>query len=348
MQCLSRTCIAAATLVLAALVVLSAMPTRAQAQTVEQFYRNRTVRLLLAAAPGGGADIYARILVNHLGRHIPGRPTFVIINQPGAGGLLAAGILQNTAPKDGSTIGFLQRNNLLEPVLAEKDSGFDPRRVAWLGSFNRDTYVIFAWHASGIRTIQDAMSRELVLGNTGGGNENVTYPLMLNQVAGTRFKLVRGYKGSADVALAVERGEVQGRAITWTTLTADHAQWLAEKKVNVLIQLTTRPHPDLPDIPLALNLARTEQDRRLFELMLSPLEAGRPFAVPLDTPAERIAALRASFEAVAKDPSFQAELKARGGSVELMPGGAIQALVDQLYQTPKELIARARGISQAR
>jgi tripartite-type tricarboxylate transporter receptor subunit TctC len=324
------------------------MLTRAQAQTVEQFYRNRTVRLLLAAAPGGGADIYARVLVNHLGRHIPGHPTFVIINQPGAGGLVAAGILQNTAPKDGSTIGFLQRNNLLEPVLAERDSGFDPRRVAWLGSLSRDTYVIFAWHTSGIRTIQDVMARELVLGNTGGGNENVTYPLMLNQVAGTRFKLVRGYKGSDEVALAIERGEVQGRAITWTTLAAEHGQWLAEKKVNVLIQLTTRKHPDLPDIPLALDIARSDQDRRLFELMMSPLEAGRPFAVPLGTPGDRIAALRAAFEAVAQDQSFQAEVKARGGAVELMSGGAIQALVDRLYQTPEELIIRARAITQAR
>jgi len=346
MQCLSRTCIAAAAL--SSLIILSTMPARAQAQTVEQFYRNRIVRLLLAAAPGGGADIYARILVNHLGRHIPGHPTFVIINQPGAGGLLAAGILQNTAPKDGGTIGFLQRNNLLEPVLAERDSGFDPRRVAWLGSLSRDTYVIFAWHTSGIRTIQDAMARELILGNTAGGNENVTYPLMLNQLAGTRFKLVRGYKGSDEVALAIERGEVQGRAITWTTLTADHAEWLAEKKVSVLIQLTTRKHPDLPDIPVALDIARSDQDRRLFELMMSPLEAGRPFAVPLGTPTDRIAALRAAFEAVAKDASFQAEVKARGGSVELMPGGDVQALVDQLYQTPKELIARARGVSQAR
>jgi tripartite-type tricarboxylate transporter receptor subunit TctC len=346
MQCLSRTCIAAAAL--ASLIIFSTMPAGAQAQTVEQFYRNRTVRLLLAAAPGGGADIYARILVNHLGRHIPGKPTFVIINQPGAGGLLAAGTLQNTTPKDGSTIGFLQRNNLLEPVLAERDSGFDPRRVVWLGSLSRDTYVIFAWHTSGIRTIQDAMVRELILGNTAGGNENVTYPLMLNQLAGTRFKLVRGYKGSDEVALAIERGEVQGRAITWTTLGAEHGQWLVEKKVNVLIQLTTRKHPDLPDIPLALDITRSDQDRRLFELMMSPLEAGRPFAVPLGTPTDRIAALRAAFEAVATDQSFQAEVKARGGSVELMSGGAIQALVDHLYQTPKDLIARARAISQAR
>src|SRR5262245_60949 len=214
MQRLDKLGLAAAALALRCRLIWSAMPSRAQGQTVERFYRGRTVKLMLAAAPGGGADIYARTLVRHLGRQIPGNPTFVIINQPGAGGLLAAGSLQNAAPKDGSTIGFLQRNNLIEPVLAEKDGGFDPRRVAWLGSLNRDTYVIFAWHTSGIRTIEDAMARELILGNTGGGNENVTYPLMLNQVAGTRFKLVRGYKGSADVAVAIERGEVQGRAMT--------------------------------------------------------------------------------------------------------------------------------------
>jgi tripartite-type tricarboxylate transporter receptor subunit TctC len=348
MQRFDKICLVAAALACGCFIIMLAMPARAQAQTVERFYRGRTIKLLLAAAPGGGADIYARILVKHLGKHIPGNPSFVIINQPGAGGLVAAGLVQNAVPKDGSTIGFLQRNNLLEPILAEKEGGFDPRRVAWLGSLNRDTYVIFAWHTSGIRTIQDAMARELILGNTGGGNENVTYPLMLNQVAGTRFRLVRGYKGGADVAIAIERGEVQGRAIAWTTLKVDHAQWIAENNLHILVQLTTRAHPDLPNVPLALDLARSEQDSKLFDLMLAPLEAGRPFAVPLDTPADRIAALRAAFEAVAQDPNFQAELKARGASVELTPGAAIQALADRLYKSPKELIDRARRISQAR
>ena len=209
----------------------------AEAQTPEQFYRGKQIKLLVSAAPGGGADLYARILVNHLGRHIPGNPTFLTLHQPGAGGLVAAGALMNTAPKDGTTIGFLQRNNLLEPVMAEKEIGFDPKRVAWVGSLNRDTYVVIAWHTAGAKTIQDAMARELVLGNTGGGNENLTFPLMLNQIAGTKFKLVRGYKGSDEVAVAIERGEVQGRAMSWASFKGEHTPWINEKKVNILVQI---------------------------------------------------------------------------------------------------------------
>ena len=212
---------------------LGGLSTRADAQSVENFYRGRTAKLIVAAAPGGGADLYARVLARHLGKHIPGHPTFVIQNTPGAAGLLVARQLQSSPPGDGSVIALLQRNNLLEPLLSNRDVGFDPRKVIWIGSLNKDTYLIFSWHTSGVRTLEDAMQKELILGNTGGGNENVTFPLLLNQTIGTRFKLVRGYKGSGDLAIAIERGEVQGRAMTWTTLRGDHPDWLKDKKVDV-------------------------------------------------------------------------------------------------------------------
>ena len=269
------------------------------------------------------------------------------MHQPGAGGLVAAGVLQNTAPKDGTTIGFLQRNNLLEPVMAEKEIGFDPKRVAWVGSLNRDTYVVIAWHTSGAKTIQDAMARELVLGNTGGGNENLTFPLMLNQIAGTKFKLVRGYKGSDEVAVAIERGEVQGRAMSWASFKGEHTPWLNEKKVNILVQIAQKRHPDLPDVPLAMDFVKTDADRQLADLLLSTLDAGRPFAVPLDVPADRIAAIRAAFEALTKDKAFVDEVKSRGGSVEFMSGVEMQALAERLPKTPKDLLDRARAIVKA-
>jgi tripartite-type tricarboxylate transporter receptor subunit TctC len=345
-----RSAVRLATIALGLVAILASGPGSrgAAAESVEEFYRGKQIKLLLSAAPGGGADFYARILVNHLGKHIPGHPSFVIISQPGAGGLVAAAALQSTAPKDGSMIGFLQRNNLLEPVLAERDINFDPRRVAWVGSLNRDTYVIVAWHTSGIRTIADVMARELVLGNTGGGNENITFPLLLNQIAGTKFKLTRGYKGSDEVALAIERGEVQGRAMGWSSFKAEHSPWIKEKKINVLVQIAMQKHADLKDIPLALDFVKSDEDRRLYELILAPLDAGRPFAVPLETPPDRIAAIRAAFEAVTKDTAFVSEVEGRGGSVELTRGEEMQALVTKLYQAPKELIARARALVQAK
>jgi tripartite-type tricarboxylate transporter receptor subunit TctC len=303
---------------------------------------------MVSAAPGGGADGYARILVKHLGKHIPGNPTFVTIHQPGAGGLVAAGALEKTAPKDGTTIAFLQRNNLVVPLLTPREGGFDPRRVAWVGSISRDTYVIFAWHTAGIRTIQDAMARELVLGGTGAGNENVTFPLMLNEVAGTKFKITSGYKGSEELALAIERTEVLGRAMTWSSFKPEHAPWINEKKTNVLVQLAMQKHPDLKDVPLALDLVKSDADRKLYEFLLAPLDAGRPFAVPIDTPAERVAALRAAFEAVTKDPAFLAEVEERGSTVEFFSGQDLQNLVEKLYQTPKELIARAKALTESK
>lgn len=317
----------------------------ATAETVEQFYKGRQIRLVVSAAPGGGADGYARILVNHLGRHIPGNPTFLLLHQPGAGGLVAAGALQNTAPKDGGTIALLQRNNLLEPVLSERPSAFDPRRVAWVGSLNRDTFVIFDWHTAGVKTLQEAQAKEIVLGSTGVGNENITFPLLLNEIAGTKFKVTRGYKGSEELALAIQREEIHGRAMGWASFKSEHADWIAQKKVNVLVQIAMTKHADLQDVPLALDFVKTEADRKLYELLLTPLDAGRPFAVPAETPPDRIEALRRAFDAVTRDKAFITEVESRGGSVELMRGEDMQKLAEAIYQTPKELITRARALS---
>ena len=315
-----------------------------RAQPVEDFYRGKSLKLLVSAAVGGGADLYARVFARHYGKHIPGHPTFVVQNVPGAAGLLVAGQMQKSAPRDGSVIAFLQRNNLVEPLLADHDLGFDPRRLNWLGSLNKDTYVIVAWHTAPVKTIEDALHRELVLGNTGGGTENVTFPLLLNRTLGTKFKLVRGYKGSDEVALAIERGEVQGRAITWTTLRSDHANWLAENKVNVLVQLAMRRLQDLPVVPSALEYVKSASDRQLFEFMFAPLEAGRPIALPPDTPPDRLAALRKAFAELAADPEFLAEITSRGGSVEFFAGDQTQALIENIYRTPPEILSKAREI----
>jgi len=272
----------------------------------------------------------------------------VVQNIPGAAGLLLAKQMQHSAPRDGSVLGVLQRNNLAEPLFADHDIGFDPRRLNWLGSLNKDTYVIIAWHTAPVKTIEDALRRELVLGNTGGGTENVTFPLLLNHTLGTKFRLVRGYKGSDELALAIERGEVQGRAVTWTTLRGDHAAWLVERKVNLLIQLAMQRHPDLPAVPSVLDHVTRASDRQLLELMFAPLEAGRPIALPPEMPPDRLAALRTAFERLGKDPDFLAEIASRGSSVELLSGHETQVLVENLYRTPPEILARAREIRSQR
>ena len=324
--------------------LLGGLSSPAAAQSVEDFYRGRTLKLTVAAAVGGGADLYARVLAPHLGKHIPGHPTFVIQNTPGAAGLLVARQLQGSAPGDGSVVTLLQRNNLLEPLLSDRDVGFDPRKVTWLGSLNKDTYLIFSWHTSGVRTIEDAKQKALILGNTGGGNENVTFPLLLNQTIGTKFQLVRGYKGSGDLSIAIERGEVQGRAITWTTLRADHPDWLRDKKVDVIVQLALKRSPDLPDIPSAMEYVGDEKDRRLYQLLFATLEAGRPFAVAQGTPPDRVAALRNAFAELSKDSEFLEELRQRGGSIEYITGDDVEQLISSIYATPRDVIDRARAL----
>jgi tripartite-type tricarboxylate transporter receptor subunit TctC len=334
-------------LTIMAAVLLGASSIAAHAQSVEDFYRGRSLRMTVAAAPGGGADLYARVVVRHLGRHIPGNPSIVVQHTPGAAGLLAARQLQGSAPGDGSVIALLQRNNLLEPLLAERDVGFDPRKVTWVGSLSKDTYLIFSWHTSGVRTIEDAMQRELILGNTGGGNENVMFPLLLNQTLGTKFKLVRGYKGGGDLALAIQRGEVQGRAITWTTLRADHPDWVRDKKINVIV-LALKRSQDLPDVPAAVEYLKDEKDRRLYQLLFATFEAGRPFAVASGTPPDRVAALRNAFAELARDREFLRELALRGGSMEYMSGEEIEQLISSIYATPRDIIDRARALSAER
>jgi tripartite-type tricarboxylate transporter receptor subunit TctC len=327
--------------------LLVALSVAAHAQSVEDFYRGRSLKMTVAAAPGGGADLYARVVVRHLGKHIPGNPSFVVQHVPGAAGLLAGRQLQGSAPGDGSVIALLQRNNLLEPLLAERDVGFDPRKVTWVGSLSKDTYLIFSWHTSGVRTIEDVMQRELILGNTGGGNENVMFPLLLNQTLGTKLKLVRGYKGGGDLAIAIQRGEVQGRAITWTTLRADHPDWVRDKKINVII-LALKRNPDLPDVPAAVEYLKDEKDKRLYQLLFATFEAGRPFAIASGTPPDRVAAIRKAFADLARDGEFLRELTQRGGAMEFMGGEEIEQLISSIYASPRDVIDRARALSAER
>lgn len=317
-------------------------------QDTSDFYRGKQIKLLVGAAPGGGAELYARVFAKYYSQHMPGQPTVVINNAPGAGGLLAAGRLQNVEARDGTVIASLQRNNLIQPMLSDKEVGFDPRKVNWLGSLNKELYVIIAWHTAPVKTAKEMFEKEMLIGSTGGGSETLTFPMLVNEKLNAKFKIVRGYPGSDDIALAIQRGEVHGRAITWSTLRGEHPTWLRDKQVNILVQLAVSPSPDLPTVPSIMEFAKDPSTRSLFEFVFAPLDAGRPFAAPLEIPAPRLAALQKGFVDTAKDPGFIEEVKARGGSVELFTADETRRLVEKIYATPADIVTAVQAILNTR
>ncbi|MEY9999078.1 Bug family tripartite tricarboxylate transporter substrate binding protein [Sinorhizobium fredii] len=332
---------AAATFVLSA--ALFTAPT--QAQTVEEFYKGNTVTLMVSAAPGGGADLYARAFAPFMSKHLPGNPNVVVTNVPGAGGLTAAAQLQNSAPSDGTVIAALQRNNLYLPLVSPEKLAFDPREVNWIGSLNKESYVLITWENAPVKTLDDLFVRPLTIGSTSFNNENRTFPAMINEYLGGKMEIIPGYKGNDEIALAMERGEVQGRAVTTTSLLGGNdANWLAEGKLNVVAQLAMRPNAAVKDVPMILDRVTDPKARSVFEFMFLPLDAGRPFAAPPGVPEDRLTALRAAFEAAAKDPGFIAEVAKQNATVEMIPGLEIHEILEKLYATQPEVLDLVKGL----
>lgn len=325
-----------AALVLASTVVLT-IP--GQAQTVEEFYAGKTVTLIVSAAPGGGADLYARAFVKYFSKHLPGQPNVVVSNLPGAGGLTAAAQLQNSEPRDGTVVGVLQRNNLYLPLVSAEKIAFDPREMNWIGSLNKETYALVAWADSGVKTMEDLASKPLTIGATSFNNENRTFPAIINQYLGGQMDIIAGYAGNDEIALAMERGEVQGRALTVTSLLGGNdAAWMRDGKINVVAQMGVEKNAAIPDVPLLLDYVKDPEAKALFEFLFLPLQAGRPVAAPPEVPADRLEALRAAFEAAATDPEFTAELAQQNATVEMIDGEAVKTIVDTLYASSPTVI----------
>ena len=311
----------------------------AQAQSVEEFYKGKQIRLIVSSEPGGGYDNYARLAARYLGNHIPGNPSVIVQNMPGAGGLNAANNIYNIAPKDGTVIGHVQRNVPFVAIQGLPGPRFDPTKFNWLGSLNNEVNVCVAWHTAKVKSVQDALKDELIVGGSGPNDTEVT-PAVLNNILGTKFKIISGYPSSSAVTLAMERGEVEGLCSSYSSIENRNRNWITEKKVNFLVQNSTKKHPDLPNVPLAMEFARSEEDRQLIELNDARLIMGRPFMAPPEVPEDRIKALRAAFTAMVKDPAFLAE--ANKQSIEITPvdGDEIQALLERVAKTPKAVIER--------
>ena len=326
------------------LFALSALPQQAQAQaSVADFYRGRAVNLIVGYSAGGGYDTYSRILARHLPKHIPGNPSIVVQNMPGAGSLKLANFLYNVAPKDGATIGIFSRGMAMEPLIGGVNTAFDATKFTWLGSGTNETSVLVTWHTSPIKTWNDVITKPFTVGGEGSGSDPDVYALLLKNAFGAKLRLITGYPGTSEIALALERGEVDSRASwSWSSLKSLKPDWIAQKKVNFPVQLNLTRGPDLQDVPLITEFARNDQQRQMLKLILSRQEMARPYAAPPGIPDDRKTALRKAFDDTLSDPELIAEMKARGQEVNPVSGAALETMVRELYATPADVVAETR------
>jgi tripartite-type tricarboxylate transporter receptor subunit TctC len=313
-----------------------------RAQDLAAVFKGRQVNMEIGYSVGGAYDVYGRMVGRFIGSHIPGNPTVVPKNLEGAGSLRLVNWLYNIAPKDGTEIGTFGRGVAFDPLLGTKAAQFDATKFNWLGSANNEVSVCVAWHTSGITKFEDLTTKQLVVGSTGGGSDTDVFPQILNAVLGTKMKVIAGYPGGADVDLAMERGEVQGRCgWSWSSVTATRKAWLDEKKIVILAQLALSKHPDLPDVPLVTDLAKTDEQRQILKLIFARQVMGRPFAAPPGLAKERADALRTAFAQTMQDKQFLAE--SAKAQLEINPVSAedVDKLVKEVYQTPPAIAAKA-------
>jgi tripartite-type tricarboxylate transporter receptor subunit TctC len=330
-------------LVLSLFALLFAPLQPARAQNAADFYRGKTLNLIVGYSPGGGYDTYARILARHLGKHVPGNPAIVVQNMPGAGSLKLANYLYQVAPKDGATIGTFSRGMAMEPLIGGLNTQFDATKFTWLGSGTNETSVFVAWHTSPVKTWNDLITKTFTVGGEGSGSDPDIYALLLKNAFGVKLKLITGYPGTAEIAIALERGEVDTRASwSWTSLKTLKPDWLAQKKINMPVQLSLTQGADLKDVPLITEFATNDAQRQMLKLILSRQEMARPFAAPPGIPEDRKAALRKAFDDAWADPDLLADMKARGQEVNPVSGPALDAMMRELYATPKDVVEQTR------
>lgn len=328
----------------AALAMLACCGSAALAQEdVAQFYAGKQIRLLIGPNIGTGYDVTARMIARHMGNHIPGKPTIVPQSMPGAGSLTMTNTLYNQGPFDGTAMGHSHNGMPAAPLLTPASARFESNKIIWIGSTSSEAQVTYAWHTQPIKSIQDVMAKEFSVGSQAPGSSMNDFPVVLNAVFGTKFKVVNGYKGTADIHKAMESGEVQGvGAANWTSLLSFNADWVKDKKVAIFGQYALKSHPDLKHVPLWIDLAKTDADKQAMNLLLSRLEAGRPFFLPPGVPEARVIALRRAFDATMKDPAYIAEAAKAKLEISPMTGEELTKLVAQISRTAPDVAVRVR------
>jgi tripartite-type tricarboxylate transporter receptor subunit TctC len=315
---------------------------QASAQTPEQFYAGKTVDLVIGYPPGGSNDTWARLVTRHLGKHIPGRPSVVPKNTPGAGSFLAVNQIFNVAPKDGSVIGIGSPTMPLDEKLGTQGVRFKTAELNWIGRVDSLINMVFMWQTSPVKTFADALKIETTLSATGVGSTVSVYPTVLNNVLGTKFKLIMGYKGSNEAMLAVERGEAEGHSTSWTALKVAHPDWIRENKVAILVQFALKRHAEMPDVPTAIDLAHNDEERAILAAVMNAAEVGTAFFTTPAVPADRLNALRRAFDATMKDPDFHADVERTRLAINPITGEELQKLVADVSNLPPDLLEKVR------
>jgi tripartite-type tricarboxylate transporter receptor subunit TctC len=324
--------------------ILVLAPCPSIAQPSEPTLSGKTINLTIGFPPGTGNDIYARLIARHLGLKIPGQPTVVPRNMPGAGSYKAANYLYNSAPRDGTALGFISHTAPTEEVLGNSAIQFKTANFDWIGRVSSYTMVSVTWHTSKVRTIAEAQTTEASMGTTGAGSSTFIYPNVVNRVLDGKFKLVRGYEGNASVFLAMERGEIDGATTGWFTIKSTKKEWLDGKKVNILVQHMAERHPDLPNVPTLVELARNAEEKQLLRLFASEGVVGKSILAPPGLPASTLTMLRRAFDAMTRDPEFIADADKIQAELDPMPGEKLQAMIEAVAHTPPAIVDRARSL----
>ncbi len=325
------------------------IPLTAPEASVESFYKGKRVRINVSSSPGGSYDRYARVLSGHMGRHIPGNPKIYVQNMPGAGGKRGANYLYVRAPQDGSVLGAVHSFISFDPLFEGPDTKavFDPRKFNWLGSITNATSVATSWHTSKVKTYKDLYKHELVVGGVGTTTPMVTHAHLFRQLFGMKFKVIAGYLSSTEIDLAMERGEVFGKADnSWVSLKQRSMKWIKQGKLNLLFQMALQKNPELKDVPLALDFARNDEERKILETVFLSYEFGRPYLAPPNVPADRVAALRKAFADTRKDPAFLKAAKKAKMVVNPVKPERLLSLLHKAYAMPASLIARIKPLQQ--
>src|SRR4051812_22804248 len=317
-------------------------------QAVADFFRGRAMSMVIGYTVGGGYDTYARVLARHMGEHIPGNPTITPPNMAGGGSLKLANYLYSVAPKDGTQIGIFGRGIAMEPLIGTSGTSFDGRKFTWLGSGSDQVSVCVTWRDSKVKTWNDALNIPFTVGGEGAGADPDMFTVMLKNMFGAKIRLVTGYPGGNEISIALERGEVDGRCgWSWTSVKLAKADWIANKSLNFIVQMSLAKSPELPDVPFVMDFAKTEEQRQILKLVLGRQTMGWPFAAPPGIPEDRKQALRKAFDETTADPEFLAEAKQRVLDVNPLNGAGIDKLMGELYRTPPDVIARAKSVIAA-
>ena len=331
-------------LAIGAVLIPLLVPAGAQAQSVEEFYRGKTISMVIGYPAAGANDRYARTVARHIGKYIPGHPNVISRNMPGGGSLIAANHVFNVAPKDGTVISLLAATTPLEEALGTQGAKFKSAQFNWIGRMASSINITFMNLNAPVKTIKDAFTREAILGATGRSATPTVYPSVLNNVLGRRFKSVMGYEGSVAAMLAMERGEVEGHSTSLDGVKAAHEDWLRDRKVNILVQYGLRRHPDLPDVPLSIELGRTPEEIQILRIVANATEVGKMTLAPPGVPADRVQALRRAFDATIKDPDYIAEMNKQRLEIVPLNGEELQKIVAEVGTISPAILDKVKAI----